>query len=76
MQSKFLYHKTLELLEKHRKRTAKATPKIEKKKHILNMYKECLFYLQSNANGSFLQISINFVEKRFTFSHFEGSTIP
>ena len=73
--SKFLYHKKLELLEKHRKETAKATPKIEKI-YILNIYREQLFCLQSNASGSFLPTCINFVEQRLKFSHFVGSIIP
>ena len=65
----------LELLDKHRKRTAKVTPKIEKI-YILNNYREYLFCLQFNASGSFLQKCINFVERRLKFSHFEGSIIP
>ena len=32
--------------------------------------------LQSNPSGSFLQKSINFVEQRLKFYHFEGSIIP
>ena len=61
-------------LEKHRKRTAEVTPKIEKKK--LNIYREYLFCQQSNAGSSFWQTAINFVEQRLKFSHFEGGIIP
>ena len=57
------------------KETAKATPKIEKI-YILNIYREQLFCLQSNASGSFLPTCINFVEQRLKFSHFVGSIIP
>ena len=32
--------------------------------------------LQSNANGSFMQKFINFVEQRVKFSHFEGNIMP
>ena len=73
--SKFFYHKNVELLEKHRKRTAKATPKIGKT-YILHIYREYLFCLQSNTSDSFLQTCINFVEQRLEFSHFEDSMIP
>ena len=58
---KIFYRKKLELLEKHRKRTPEATPKIEKK-YLLNIYREYLFYMQSNVSGSFFQTCINFVE--------------
>ena len=51
----------LELLEKHRKTTVEETPKIENK-YLLNIYREYLFFLQSNASSSFLQTCINFVE--------------
>ena len=54
----------------HRKRTAKATPKIEKI-CILYIYREYLLCLQSNASGSFLQKYI-FVEQRLKFCQFEG----
>ena len=50
-------------------------PKIEKIE-ILNIYREYLLYLQSNASGSFLQTCIKFAEQRLKFSHFEGSMIP
>ena len=43
---------------------------------ILYIYWEYLLYLQSNASGSFLQTSINFVEPGLKFSGFEGSIIP
>ena len=59
----------------HIKGTAKTTPKIEKI-CILCVYKEYMLRLQSNANGSFLQKCINFVEQRLNFSHLEGSIIP
>ena len=50
-------------------------PKL-KKKILINIYRKYLLCLQSNANGSFLQICINFIEQRLEFSHFEGSIIP
>ena len=46
----------------HRKRTAKTTPKIEKNMYIY-IYRGYLLCLQSNASGSFLQNSVNFVEQ-------------
>ena len=61
--------------KKHRKETAKATPKI-KKIWMLYIYREYLLYLQSSASGSFLQKSINFVEQRLKYSHSKGSIIP
>ena len=52
----------------------KPTPKIEKicMTYIPRVYLLCL---QSNASGSFLQKSINFVEQQLKFFHFEGSII-
>ena len=35
-----------------------------------------MLYLQSYANGRFLQRCINFVEQRLKLSHFEGSIVP
>ena len=64
----------MELLENNRQRDTKATPKIEKI-CILNIYREYLLSLQSNASGSFFQTYINFVEQ-LKCSHFEGSIIP
>ena len=65
--------------KKKNKRAAKATPKIEIYIYIyiyiLNIYREYLLCLQSNATCSFLQTCIDFVE-RLTFFHFEGSIIP
>ena len=61
--------------KKHRKGTAKATLKTEKI-CILYIYREYLFYLQSNGSSSFLRKCINFVERRLKFSHFEGRIIP
>ena len=61
--------------KKHRKETAKATPKIGKI-FKLCIYREYLLCLQLNANVVFLQKCINFVEQRLKFSHFEGSVIP
>ena len=42
---------------------------------ILYIYREYLLCLHSNANGSFLQKCVHFVEQRLKFSHFEGSII-
>ena len=50
-------------------------PKI-KEIQLLNIYREYLLCLQSNASGSFLQTCINFVEQPLSFSHFKGSIIP
>ena len=61
--------------KKHRKGTAKATPK-NKKICILYIYREYLLYLQCSASGSFLQKCINFVEQRLEYSLFKGSIIP
>ena len=58
----------------HEKETAKATPKIENI-CVLYIQREYMLCLQSNANGSFFKKSINFVEQRPTFSHFEGGNI-
>ena len=66
---KCFYIKKLELLEESRKRTAEDAHKIEKK-YLLNIYREYLLCLQSNASGSFLQKCINFLEQRLKFSHF------
>ena len=51
-------------------------PKIEKNIYILNINREYLLCLQSNASGNFLQRWINFVEQQLKFSHFEGGIIP
>ena len=38
--------------------------------------RQYLLSQESNVRGNFLQKSINFVEQRPKFSHFEGSIIP
>ena len=74
--SECFYQNKLKFLEKHRKRTAKVTPKIENIYiYILNIYREYLFCLQSNASGSVLQTCIKFVKQKLKFSHIEGSMI-
>ena len=67
--------------KKHRKGTAKATPKTAKIcilyiLYVYHIYREYLFYLQSNASDNFLQTCTNFVEQQLKFFHFEGSIIP
>ena len=59
------------------KEPQKPQPKLRKYIYIyiLNIYREYLLCLQSNASGSFLQTFINSVEKRLKFSHFESSII-
>ena len=57
------------------KEPQKPRPKL-KKTYILNIYREYLLFLQSNASGSFLKTFINFVEQRHKFSYFQGSIIP
>ena len=52
----------------------KTTPKIEKI-CIIYISMVYLLCLQSNASGSFLQKSINFVEQQLKFFRFEGSII-
>ena len=56
------------------KEPQKPRPKL-KNIYILNIYRECLLFPQSNASGSFFQTCMNFVEQRLKFSHFEGSII-
>ena len=55
------------------KESQKPRPKLKK---FINICKEYLLCLQSNASGSFLRKYINFAEHRLKFSHFEGSIIP
>ena len=43
--------------------------------YTLNIYRKYLLRPQSNASGSFLKTSINFVEQPLKFSHFKGSII-
>ena len=57
------------------KEPQKPRPKL-KKIYILNIHREYLLCLHSNASGSFLQRCINFIEQRLKFSHFEKSIIP
>ena len=61
--------------EKDRNGTTKAAFKFEKI-CMLYIYGEYLLCLQSNANVTFLQKCIIFVDQRLKFSHFEGSIIP
>ena len=43
---------------------------------MLNVYREYLNCLQSNASDSFLQTYIDFLEQRLKISHSEGSIMP
>ena len=45
------------------------------KKNLYKKNKKYLFSMQSNANGSFLEKYIIFVEQTLKFSHFECSKI-
>ena len=51
-------------------------PRPKLNKYIVNIYREYLLCLKSNASDSFLQKCTNFVEEWLKFSHFEGSIIP
>ena len=53
----------------------KTTPKIEK--YVYYIFTEDICTASNPMQVVvFLQACINFVEKRFKFSHFEGSVIP
>ena len=69
--SKKFCHKKLELLEIIEKK-----PPTELKKYIYQMFTENICSAcNKNANGSFLQTCIDFVEQGLKLSHFESSII-
>ena len=73
--SKKFCHKKLELLEIIEKKPAKTTHRIEKI-YIYQMFTENICSAcNKNANGSFLQTCIDFVEQGLKLSHFESSII-
>ena len=57
------------------KELQKPLTELKKKMYIIYL-RQYLLSQESNVRGNFLQKSINFVEQRPKFSHFEGSIIP